>query len=471
MGTNLRDRATASAAQRGLATTTGAEVERKDPPTLADQIRGMHAQFEMAMPRGAEARQLIRDALSLLKTSKDLHRCDVQSVLGGLMTFAQLGLRPGVLGHGWLIPFKKRAQTNGQWHDTWQAQIVIGYKGYAELVHRSGQIDTMVGRPVHEHDEFDMEYGITDRLVHKPRMKGDRGPVVGYYAIIKYQGGGYVFWHMTRDEVLEWRAEHAMSTRRDRKGRPERDENGNTTGSGPWYDEEGPAGGTGLDQMGIKTCFLRAQKWAPKGLDLTLARAAEVDGAVRFDVDVDPDAMLGAEHPTAGDTVEGELVDDEPAGPAADAPPVHDVNLPVPLQTEFPAVVGKGTDDPASDAQQKAMSAILGKAGVKADAERHAVLSRIAGRTTPITSASALTKREASQIIEHLNRWQDDLVLVDQVAAVLAAAAPAPAGEKLPDVGTRAWHDAGHPNRSAEGKVVTVPQLLNGDCGICEQPE
>src|SRR5437868_6622622 len=85
----------------------GAEVAEA-APTLADQIRNMQEQFALAMPRCMEAQQLVRDALSLVRTTKHLAECDAQSVLGGLMTFAQLGLRPGVLGHGWLIPFKKR---------------------------------------------------------------------------------------------------------------------------------------------------------------------------------------------------------------------------------------------------------------------------------------------------------------------------------------------------------------------------
>lgn len=285
----------------------------KAPATLADQIRGMQEQFALAMPRGAEAQQLVRDALSLVRTTKHLAECDAQSVLGGLMTFAQLGLRPGVLGHGWLIPFKKRYKDGKIWRDRYEAQIVIGYKGYLELVHRSQNIETIVGRAVHANDIFDIEYGLEDRLVHKPAMKGDRGPVAGYYAIIKYKGGGYVMWHMTRDEALEWRAKFSMAAYTDR-------ETGAFKGSGPWFEETGPAGGTGFDQMAIKTCFLRAARWAPKGTDITLGRAMEVDGAVRFDVDpTNVDAMLEAEHP-AHAAIEAEVVKPEPEPEPRDEP-------------------------------------------------------------------------------------------------------------------------------------------------------
>ena len=76
------------------------------PPTLSQQIVRMEDQFAMAAPRGIEAKQLVRDALTALRQNPELAECDPQSVLGGLMTMAQLRLRVGVLGHGWLLPFR-----------------------------------------------------------------------------------------------------------------------------------------------------------------------------------------------------------------------------------------------------------------------------------------------------------------------------------------------------------------------------
>lgn len=305
MTRDLRERVGAA-----VATTNGAEVERK-PLTLAQQIEAKAELFQQAMPRGLEARQLVRDAMSLLRALPDLAKCDVATVLGGLMTFAQLGLRPGVLGHGWLIPFKKRQKIDGEWRDLWQAQIVIGYKGYSELVHRSGQVSTMVGRTVHANDVFDVEYGLDDRLVHKPCMTGPRGEVVGYYSIIKYQSGGYVFWYMTRSEAEEWRDLYAMA-------RKPIWENGKKTDRfeivGPWRDN--------FDEMATKTTFLRAQRWAPKGTDI-LAHAVEVDGGVRTDLDLDPDAMYSVAHPSH-DVIDGDVVDADPAEPPEGAEPVQE---------------------------------------------------------------------------------------------------------------------------------------------------
>lgn len=298
MGANLRDRVVAT-----RDTTTGTGVAK--PKTLAEQIEAKKAVFQDALPDGAEARHLIRDAISLVRQQPQLAKCDVNTVLGGLMTFAQLGLRPGVLGHGWLIPFKKRTydRDTRQWVETWEAQIVIGYKGYAELVYRTGSAMTMVSRQVHKHDEFDLAYGIEDRLVHRPAQNGPRGDVTGYYSVIKFQGGGYVFWYMTKAECEEWRDRYAMA--RKPIFDPETRKKVGEEIVGPWRDN--------FDAMALKTTFLRAQNLAPKTTQL--ARATAVDGGVRRDMG-DADEMFFVHHPSpdTDNVIDGEVADDPEAG-------------------------------------------------------------------------------------------------------------------------------------------------------------
>lgn len=263
MGSNLTERVRNT-------TAPGAEVAQQKPKTLGDDIREMEDQFRLAMPKGAEATQLVRDALTALRTTPGLLKCDRTTVLGGLMTCAQLGLRPGVLGHAWLIPFGNKAQ------------LVIGYQGLVELAHRSGRISSLIARVVYEHDTFDVDYGLNDNLVHKPAMSGSRGKPVAYYAIAKYIGGGYSFIVMTQDEMLEYRDEFAKSKN-----------------SGPWRDN--------FEAMALKTTVRQLSKWMPKSTEFASAIAA--DETVRIDLTPSPDAMLHGEHP---ETIEGEIVEDQP---------------------------------------------------------------------------------------------------------------------------------------------------------------
>lgn len=261
-----------------------------DQSTLQGDIRSMQHQFALAMPKGAEAAQLVRDALTALRSTPKLAQCSRESVLGGLMTCAQLGLRPGVLGHAWLLPFyNKRSRS-------FDAQLVIGYQGLIELAHRSGKIDSLIARTVHENDHFSVDYGLEDNLVHRPAMTGPRGEPVGYYAIVKFTSGGHAFLYMTQDEMNAYRDRYAMARAKD------------GTIVGPWRDQ--------FEGMAHKTCVRQLSKWMPKSTDL--AAGLEADNSVRLDLAPDADPVHASEHPD--DVIDGEEVtDDQP--PAEEPPP------------------------------------------------------------------------------------------------------------------------------------------------------
>lgn len=275
----LRDRAAGSeVATRG----TGAD--------LPSQIKQMEAQFQLAMPRGVEAKQLVRDALTAIRMTPKLAEADPRTILGALMTCAQLGLRPGVLGHAWVLPFydtRSRSQ---------KAQLVIGYQGLVELAHRSGKIQSLIARTVFENDEFDVDYGLEDRLVHKPNLHGSRGRPIAYYAIVKLTTGGRSFIVMTQSDMEAHRDAFAMAKTKEGKI------------VGPWRDN--------FEAMAHKTCVLRLAKWMPKGTDLAVAVAA--DEGVRIDLDPAGPAESTTVHydePTLPDegTIDGEAVEYTPA--------------------------------------------------------------------------------------------------------------------------------------------------------------
>lgn len=289
MGANLKERV------NGRANSTGAEVATRDEDmTLGQYIKQMEDQFAAAMPQGVEAKQLVRDALTALRTTRNLDRCDRLSVLGGLMTCAQLNLRVGVLGHAWLLPFwdKNRDNGEGKRKGGHRAQLVIGYQGYRELAQRSGQIASLVGRVVYENDEYDVEYGLDERLFHKRRRGVPRGEATDYYVIVKYVNGGRTFWDMSKEEVEEHRDRFAMAKGTDK-------ETGEKYFTGPWRDD--------FDAMAMKTAFLKLAKWMPKSTELAAAIAA--DGTVRVDLTPNPDAMFHGERPDADDAIDGEVVE------------------------------------------------------------------------------------------------------------------------------------------------------------------
>lgn len=268
-------------------TTVTVASQGQQQVTLKQQVQRMEHQFALAAPKGVEARQIVRDVLTAISQNPDLLNCTPQSVLGGAMTMAQLGLRVGVLGHGWLIPFNSNKNIDGRWTKVREAQLVIGYQGLIALAHRSGQIKSLSARKVHENDHFSVEYGVDENLVHRPAM-GDRGPVVGYYAVVKFLPQGHSFYYLTKAEAEVYRDRYAMSQK------------------GPWKSE--------FDAMAMKTCIRQLSKMMPKGTDL--AAALDADDSVRVDVDPNNRPEYVSEHPERPEPEQsvhvGEVVDEEP---------------------------------------------------------------------------------------------------------------------------------------------------------------
>ncbi len=259
MGANLKNRLTAA---------TSTEVAIVPEDNIESTIMALESRFQQAMPRGMEAAQLVRDAMNVIRANPKLATCVPASVMGALMTCAQLGLRPGIgaLGQAHLIPFWDKnvvvsVDENGRERKGGMvAQFVIGYPGMIELANRSGLVDLIVARDVHQNDEFHIDYG-TDELHHKPAM-GGRGPVIGYYAKFYRMGGNRAtFEFMSVADAIEHRDKFA--TQKNKQG----------VVWGPWVDHP--------DAMAKKTCIRRIFKWMPKSTDVQNAIIA--DETVRVD--------------------------------------------------------------------------------------------------------------------------------------------------------------------------------------------
>lgn len=257
--------------------------------TIFDQIRRMEPEYQAAMPKGAEAAQLIRDAITLVKTNPKLGECDEISVLGGLMSIAQLNLRVAVLGQAWLLPFwdykAGPRDKNGKPKGGYAAQLVIGYQGFIELAHRSPNVASVVARTAYENDLFEVELGTDDRILHKPLMDGDRGGDIAYYAVAKFTNGGHTFWWMTKAEMEKHRDKYALAKK-----------DGKIVG--PWRDE--------FEGMAQKTVVRKLAKYMPKSTEL--AHAVAADESVR--IDLDPGTMPGE----AAQFIDGEVVEDPQGG-------------------------------------------------------------------------------------------------------------------------------------------------------------
>ena len=176
---------------------TGTMVKKENKSkTIFDVIQAGAKQFATALPKHINSERFVRIAITTIRQNPKLAKCSQESLLGALMVSAQLGLEPGTLGQCYLIPFENKKA------GTVECQFQIGYKGLIELLRRSGQLSDIYSYTVYENDDFNIEYGLSRTLTHKPNFT-DRGEIKGFYAVAILKDGAKAFEYMTKDEITK----------------------------------------------------------------------------------------------------------------------------------------------------------------------------------------------------------------------------------------------------------------------------
>ena len=173
--------------------------------TVHAQLEKMIPEMQRALPKHLNAERMARLAFTLFRTTKALQGCSIQSLLGSVMTLAQLGLEPGVLGQAYIVPFKGIATP------------IIGYTGYIALAHRSGQVTSLVAREVCEEDEFDYAYGLEDMIHHRPDPSVPRiwENLSAVYFIAQFKDGSHHLDVMHKPELIARRRRSPASQKPD----------------------------------------------------------------------------------------------------------------------------------------------------------------------------------------------------------------------------------------------------------------
>jgi phage RecT family recombinase len=130
-----------------------------------------------------------------LRAAPKLWACEPETVLGAALRCAQLNLAPNTEANlAWVIPYKTVA--------TFQ----LGYGGVIELARRAQPGIRFEGHPVYPGDIFDLDYGRTPPLKHKPHLarrpaKPRGGPAVAWYVKVTYPDGSEQVHALDRDGV------------------------------------------------------------------------------------------------------------------------------------------------------------------------------------------------------------------------------------------------------------------------------
>jgi len=212
---------------------------QKRAVTVREWMAVQGSEIAKAVPKHIDPVRFARVALTTVLNNPKLLECSRESLMACVMQTAAWGLDlDPVIGEAYMVPFNERGRP--------QAKLIIGYQGLVQLARRSKEVRSVTPRAVYDRDTFTWEYGLDDRLIHKP-FTGDTDPgkLIAVYAVALLSDGTKMFDVMTKREVDAIRA-------RSRAG-----------SSGPWV--------TDYEAMAKKTVVRRLCKYLPKSVELATA--------------------------------------------------------------------------------------------------------------------------------------------------------------------------------------------------------
>jgi recombination protein RecT len=219
-------------------------------------IEKMAPAFKAALPAHIPVDRFVRTTLTAVQTNPDLLAADRRTLFASATRAAQLGLLPDGR-EGAIVTFGNKCQF----------MPMIG--GVLKLVRNSGEIASLDAQIVHQKDGFTYRPGIDLVPEHKPDWFGDRGEIVGVYAVAKTKDGAAYVEIMSKKDI-----EQVRNVSRSK-------------GSGPWV--------TWWGEMARKTVLRRLAKRLPLSTDL--------DGALHEDDELfmppEPDASAPEAKPAA----------------------------------------------------------------------------------------------------------------------------------------------------------------------------
>lgn len=218
----------------------------------------------------ANRKRFIQSAVNALTKTPKLGECDKMSFFGSLMQLAQFGLNPdGRNAH--LIPYGNKCT------------LIIDYKGLVTLALRCPKVSKVEAFEVYKDDHFRLVNGEVDHVVDNPW--GDRGEIVGYYAVCQFSDGVKKYEVMSKAQVDAVRSRSKAAN------------------SGPWV--------TDYNEMAKKTVFKRLSKWLPVTPELQDAIAKDDEEYTQNNYEEQRKARVSASDILGGsDTVDVESTEE-----------------------------------------------------------------------------------------------------------------------------------------------------------------
>ncbi len=177
-------------------------LAKKTPvQVLSFTIQQKLASFAAIQTRYLTAERLVKLAQVMVARTPKLAECSTLSVIDALMTCARLGLEPSEPGGVWLVPYKIK--------DRMVCQSIVDYRGLLDVARRSGDIVAAHADLRCEADNWEFAIDTTAPVLVKLRhvpAEGERGAVIGAYAIAKLRNGECHAVYLTVEQIEKFRA-------------------------------------------------------------------------------------------------------------------------------------------------------------------------------------------------------------------------------------------------------------------------
>ena len=215
-------------------------------------------ELKKLLPDHVTPERIARVTLTACRKNPVLLDCDPNSLIAAVFQASSIGLEIDILGSAYLVPYKD------------QVQLIIGYKGYIDLIYRSPRVISIQAHTVHMNDVFSMRNGSDPFLSHE-QSDDPSDEVRGYYAIAYLQNKGCVWYYMSKKQIEAHRDKFSS----DYKFKKSKGYENNSV----WAKN--------FDAMAKKTVLHQLTTWLP--MEIQQKEFMAFDGTVRKDITADPE--------------------------------------------------------------------------------------------------------------------------------------------------------------------------------------
>lgn len=181
--------------------------------TLKQLIYDADVDDALSMFLGINKNNFIDELMQLVSNDKKLQKCEVKSIIMAAVTAARLGLTFNPLYSTAYLEAIKIDAIN------YVAQLIIGYKGFIDLVYKTNEFETFNCKEVKEGEIESFNY-LTDEIIINQQAVlnniNSNTPTIGYIAYYKLKNGLQKYLFMSVEDMKQHALKYSKSYHEDR---------------------------------------------------------------------------------------------------------------------------------------------------------------------------------------------------------------------------------------------------------------